>query len=172
MTATLIGLLFLTSLFWIFLRLRDLREADLEDELPGDKITVLLGIFMILSKACLQYHRDRGEYPTLVSGSEDALMDAGYLDGEPLAKMTKSIPVFSIVSTEAAGSAVCLANTPASLAAEISGRVGEMGGGFIFFDLRSGQFVPLEGGVQHETVTLCLMLPEEPLELPEPPEGA
>ena len=169
MIATLIGTLFLAALLWVLLRLRDLRESELEDELPGDKITVMLGLFLLLSKACLNYHRDRGHYPSQVSGSPDALLETGYLESEPLAKMTKITLLFSIVATESTGSAVCLTNTTASLAAEIIARVEETGGTFTFFDLRGAEFVPIANPIPHETVNFCLMLPEKPITLPEPP---
>lgn len=168
MIPTLIGTLFLSALLWILLRLRDLRERELEDELPGDKNTVILGLFLVLSKACLQYHRDRGYYPTQVSGAADALLETGYLEDHPLAKLTKSIYLFSIVATESTGSAVCLTNTTARIASELIARIGETGGNFLFFDLRGSQFVPLTPAIPHETVNLCLMLPERPADLPDP----
>ena len=168
MIATLLGTLFLIALFWTLIRLRDLRERELEDELPGDKITVILGVFLLLSKACLHYHRDRGHYPSQVSGASDALVETGYLADDPLAKMTKIMHLFSIVATESSGSAVCLTNTTAALASEMVRRVEETGGTFLFFDLRGAQFIPVTSTIPHETVNLSLMLPETPMELPEP----
>ena len=162
MIATLVGLLFLIGLVWTLLRLRDLRERELEDELPGDRTTILLGLFLLLSKVSLQYHRDRGLYPSQVSGTPDSLAESGYLDNEPLAKMTNSIHLFSIVATEASGSAVCLINTPASLASEIIYRLEETGGEFVFFDMRGALFIPITTAITHETVNLCLLLPEKP----------
>ena len=167
MIATLIGVLFLAGLVWTLLRLRDLRERTLDYELPGDRNTILLGLFLLLSKAALQFHRDRGSYPLQVSGSPEGLLEAGYLDNEPLARMTKSIHIFSIVATESSGSAVCLINTPAGLAMDIINRVDDTTEEFMFFDMRGAQFIPITPPITHETVNLSLLLPEKPLDLSE-----
>ena len=169
MTAILIGTLFLAGLLWTLIRLRNLREQALEDELEGDSTTVLLGTFLLLSKACLQYHRDRGHYPTQVSGSPEALSENGYLDNESLPALLTGIHRFSIIATEASGSAVCLLNTPARLATSVINRVASSGADFMFFDMRGPQFVPLTEGVTRESVNLCLLLPVRPANLPDMP---
>ena len=169
MIATLIGTLFLAGLLWVLLRLRDLRERALDDELPGDAATVMLGMYLTLSKACLQYHRDHGRYPTRVSGApEDALAEAGYLDGEPLSRLSDVLHRFSLVATESSGSAICLFSTPSNLASEIISRVDEMEGQFMFLDMRGAQFRPLTLPISTPNVNLCLLLPVQPAKLPEP----
>ena len=163
MTSILIGSLFLMALLWTLLKLRDLREQNVEEELPGDKITILLGVFLLLSKACLAFHRDTGNYPKLVHGP-DGLIEGGYLKNDPLAKMTKIIPLFTIIDVEGVGVGVCLINTPASLATEIIQRVKETNS-MEFANYRSGELEPISLPITPTMVNLTLMLPKKPKDL-------
>lgn len=163
MIETFIGLLFITAILWTLLRLRHMREDSLAEELPSDKITVMIGLFLMLSKACLRYYRDHGQYPERVTGDSDSLMEAGYLKGEPLAEMTKSLPLFSIAVADTMGTAICLANTKKALATEMITRLQEMGSPLVFIDMRTGQFITLTLPIAHEIINLCLMLPSNPL---------
>ncbi|MBF0160901.1 MAG: hypothetical protein HQL88_01305 [Magnetococcales bacterium] len=162
MTAILIGLLFIIILLRGLLHLRRLRESSLEEELPSDKITVIIGIYLMLSKACIQYYRDYGTYPERITGDSNSLVEAGYLKGEPLAGMTKSLPRFSIVTAENTGTALCLANTKRALASDILVRIREMASPLVFVDVRASQFHPLTLPIANESVNLCLMLPLDP----------
>ncbi|MBF0583254.1 MAG: hypothetical protein HQL80_03345 [Magnetococcales bacterium] len=164
MIETFLGLLFITGLLWVLLRLRHMRESELEDELPSDKITVLIGLYLLLSKACLRYYRDHGQYPEHITGDSDSLLEAGYLKGEPLVEMTRSLPLFSIAVADTMGSAICLANTKKALATELITRLQEMGSPLVFIDLRTGQFITLSLPIAHDMVNLCLMLPRDPLQ--------
>ncbi|MBF0461062.1 MAG: hypothetical protein HQL87_06680 [Magnetococcales bacterium] len=171
MIATFIGLLFITALLWILLRLRKIREDSIVEELPSDKITVIIGIYLMLSKACLQYYRDHGHYPDRVAGDSDSLVEAGYLKGDPLAGLTKSLPRFSIVITDTIGTAICLSNTKRELATEIMTRIKEMDSSLAFVDLRANQFLPLTLPISFDSINLCLMLPKDPSKPQEKPES-
>ncbi|MEO5340494.1 MAG: hypothetical protein H7837_08265 [Magnetococcus sp. MYC-9] len=162
MIETLLGLLFIIALLRGLLHLRRLRESSIEEELPSDKLTVIIGIFLMLSKACLQYYRDYGHYPERITGDSDSLVEAGYLKGDPLAGMTRSLPRFSIVTAENTGTALCLANTKRTLASEIVSRIKEMASPLVFVDVRANQFHPLTLPITHESINLCLMLPADP----------
>ncbi|MEO5348501.1 MAG: hypothetical protein H7836_02500 [Magnetococcus sp. YQC-3] len=162
MTATLIGLLLITALLQMLLHLRRIRESSIEEELPSDKITVLIGIYLMLSKGCIQYYRDYGRYPDRITGDSESLVETGYLKGEPLASMSKSIPKFSIVSADVIGYAICLPNTKRALASDILTRLKEMESSLLFVDMRGNQFLPLALPIPHESVNLCLMLPKDP----------
>ncbi|MEO5363276.1 MAG: hypothetical protein H7838_06590 [Magnetococcus sp. DMHC-8] len=170
MIATLIGLLFITALLKLLLHLRRIRENALTEELPSDKITVMIGIFLMLSKGCLQYFRDYGHYPERITGASDSLVEAGYLKGEPLASLTKSLPRFSIIVADQVGSAICLPNTKRTLATEILTRLKEMDSPLAFVDMRGNQFLPLTLPVAHDSVNLCLMLPNDPSKTVNKPE--
>ncbi len=171
MIATLIGLLFITALLRLLLHLRKVRESSLEEELPCDKITVIIGIFLLLSKACLQYFRDYGHYPERITGASDSLVETGYLKGEPLAGMTRSLPRFSIILAESLGVAICLPNAKRELASEIITRIKEMESPMIFVDMRANQFFPLTLPIPHDSVNLCLMLPNDPSKPQNKPES-
>jgi hypothetical protein len=166
MTATFIGLLFITGLLWLLLHLRKVRESSLAEELPSDKLTVLIAIYQMLSKACLQYYKDYGNYPERITGASDSLLEAGYLKGELLATLTKSLPRFSVVINENIGSAICLPNTKRELAAELITRLQDMGSPMVFVDLRGNQYTPLSLPVAHDVVNLCLLLPHDPTKSP------
>ncbi|MBF0185492.1 MAG: hypothetical protein HQM06_14060 [Magnetococcales bacterium] len=166
MIATFIGLLFITGLLGLLLHLRKVRESSLADELPSDKLTVLIGIYQMLSKACLQYYKDYGSYPERITGASDSLLEAGYLKGELLASLSKSLPRFSIVINETIGSAICLPNTRRELATELITRLREMASTMVFVDLRGNQYLPLTVPIAHDTVNLCLLLPHDPTKSP------
>lgn len=170
MTAVLVAVLFLMLLFWGLLKLRALREKTVKEEKPADKITVLLGMFYLLSRACLAYYRDRNTYPMVVSGSPDGLMELGYLQTEPLVGVDKSLKLFSIVLTDKAGCGICLAHIKASLARQILDRVAEAKMPFAFQDYRSGQYKPMTS-TGDTLVNLTLPLPVQPVGYV-PPVGA
>ncbi|MBF0427840.1 MAG: hypothetical protein HQL94_02870 [Magnetococcales bacterium] len=162
MTAVLIALLLLILLFWVLLKLRALREKKLIDEKPADKYTILLGLYYVLSRACLHYYRDRNSYPKVVSGSVDGLMELGYLKGETLADTTNALKLFSIITTDKDGCGICLAHIKASMAHEIINRVSEARVPFHFQDFKGGQLKPLDS--QGDTlVNLTLPLPVRPV---------
>lgn len=162
MTATLIGLLLIIALLQMLLRLRRIRESSIEEQLPSDKITVMIGIYLMLSKACIQYYRDYGHYPERITGDSESLVETGYLKNEPLASLTRSIPRFSIVSADVIGSAICLPNTKRALASDILNRIKEMESSLLFVDMRGNQFIPLSLPIPHDSINLCLMLPKDP----------
>lgn len=166
MTATLIFLAFLlvlALLFWTLLRLRRMRESHVVDELPPDKTTILVGLFYTISRACLQYYRDKNYYPRTVVGSDGSLMELGYLDKDTIAKITSATKLFSIAISDRAGFGVCLAHTPASMANEIVNRIHENDWPGEFVDYKNGQFVPLEHPVARAMVNLTLPLPVQPV---------
>ncbi|MBF0125615.1 MAG: hypothetical protein HQM02_00235 [Magnetococcales bacterium] len=169
MTAALLAMLFLMLLFWGLLKLRSMRERVVKDQKPVDKITVLLGMFYTLSRACLQYYRDRNAYPMVVSGHPDGLLELGYLKSEPVAGINKTLQLFSIVVTEKAGWGICLAHIKASLANEIVRRVDEARVPFEFMDYKSGQYRPLTGLGGDTLVNLTLPLPVRPVGSSAPP---
>ena len=171
MIETLLGLLFIIVLLRGLLHLRRLRESSLEEELPSDKITVIIGIYLMLSKGCIQYYRDYGHYPDRISGDSNSLVELGYLKGEALAEMTNSLPRFSLVTAENTGTALCLSNTKRALVAEILTRIQEMASPLIFVDVRANQFHPLALPIANDTVNLCLMLPTDPSQTAEQPES-
>ncbi|MBF0340826.1 MAG: hypothetical protein HQL95_07685 [Magnetococcales bacterium] len=157
-----VALMGLILLFWFLLRLRTLREASIQDEKPADKLTVLLGLFYVLSRACLNYYRDRNTYPPVVSGAPEGLMELGYLKDEPLAEMTSSLKLFSIVATDKAGCGICLAHIKASVAMEFLRRVAESKTSIEFQDYRGGQYKPLTSAGD-TLVNLTLPLPVRPV---------
>ncbi len=169
MTVVLMAILGLIILFWILLKLRVLREATVSDEKPADKITILLGLFYVLSRACLQFYRDRNAYPSVVSGTSEGLMELGYLQGEPLVLMNKSLRLFSIVVTDKAGCGICLAHIKASMAQEMIRRVAEANGPFEFQDYKSGQYKPIAAGGD-TLINLTLPLPVRPIGSVSPPK--
>ncbi|MBF0421410.1 MAG: hypothetical protein HQL73_00275 [Magnetococcales bacterium] len=166
MTTVLIFLVFLmvlASLFWALLRLRRMRERHVVDELPPDKITILVGLYYTISRACLQHYRDKSYYPRAVTGSEGSLKEAGYLDKDTIAKITSATKLFSIAVSDRAGYGVCLAHTPAAMANEIMTRIQENGWPGEFVDYKNGQFIPLAVPVTREMVNLTLPLPVQPI---------
>jgi hypothetical protein len=165
--AVLIGLLLL---FWFLLKLRTLRESTVKEERPADKLTVLLGLFYLLSRACLNYYRDRNAYPPVVIGAPEGLIELGYLKNEPRAELTGSLKLFSIVVTDKAGCGICLAHIKASMAMEMVRRVAETGTLIQFQDYRGGQYKPLTS-TGDTLVNLTLPLPVRPLGSKAPPPG-
>lgn len=165
MTIMLITFSVVAVILWVLLKLRDIREARAGKELPGDKVTVLLGLFFLLSKASIRYYRDRKSYPKVVSGSENGLVELGYLRDEPLAEMTTVLPLFSIVATEFAGSGICLASTPPSMVVEILNRMRQTGDTLSFADFYNGRFLPLTPPFSKKIINLTLPLPLRPLDL-------
>ncbi|GAB0058466.1 hypothetical protein SIID45300_02815 [Candidatus Magnetaquicoccaceae bacterium FCR-1] len=157
-----IVLLVLIALFWFLLKLRTLREDSIQDEMPPDKLTVLLGMFYVLSRACLNYYRDRNTYPPAVSGTPDGLMELGYLNDEPLAQLSKSVKLFSIVVTDKGGYGICLAHIKASVAMEFLRRVSETKTTIEFQDYRGGQYKPLTS-TGDTLINLTLPLPVRPI---------
>lgn len=162
MTTVLYAVLGLILLFWILLKLRKLREKTVNEEKPADKITILMGLFYVLSRACLQYYRDRNGYPNVVTGNSEGLIELGYLKNEPLAQLTKSLRLFSIVVTDKAGYGICLAHIKASVAQEIIQRVNEAKVPFQFQDYKNSEYKPITGGGE-TLVNLTLPLPVRPV---------
>ncbi|MBF0272088.1 MAG: hypothetical protein HQL98_08510 [Magnetococcales bacterium] len=152
----------LVMLFWTLLRLRVMRESTIKDELPADKLTVLLGLFYVLSRACLNYYRDRNAYPPVVVGAPEGLTELGYLKGERMAELTGSLKLFSIVVTDKAGCGICLAHIKASVAMEMVRRVAETNTTIQFQDYRGGQYKPLTS-TGDTLVNLTLPLPVRPV---------
>ncbi|MBF0191523.1 MAG: hypothetical protein HQL99_10370 [Magnetococcales bacterium] len=161
----------LVMLFWTLLRLRTMRESTIKDELPADKLTVLLGMFYVLSRACLKYYRDRNAYPPVVIGAPEGLTELGYLKGERLAELSNSLKLFSIVVTDKAGCGICLAHIKASVAMEMVRRVAETNTTIQFQDYRGGQYKPLTS-TGDTLVNLTLPLPVRPLGSKAPPPGS
>ncbi|MBF0182332.1 MAG: hypothetical protein HQM03_20140 [Magnetococcales bacterium] len=162
LTTALFAMLFLMLLFWGLLKLRTLRESSIKDEKPVDKITVLLGMFYTLSRACLQYYRDHNAYPLVVSGTPDGLLELGYLQEEPVAGIRKTLQLFSIVVTEKAGWGICLAHIKASMAMEIMDRVAQTRVAIAFVDYKGGQYKPMTASGD-TLVNLTLPLPVRPV---------
>lgn len=160
----------LMLLFWGLLKLRTMREATIQDEMPPDKLTVLLGLFFVLSRACIKYHRDRNAYPQAISGTPEGLIELGYLKDEPLATLSNSIRLFSIVVTDKAGCGICLAHIKASMAMEILRRVAETKSKIEFQDYRGGQYKPLTSAGD-TLVNLTLPLPVRPVGAKAPTPG-
>ncbi|MBF0109795.1 MAG: hypothetical protein HQL76_11515 [Magnetococcales bacterium] len=163
MTAILILLLILAIVFWLLLRLRRMRERLVDQELPPDKTTILVGLFYTLSRACIQHYRDKNYYPRTITGTEGSLMELGYLKEDTLAKITSATKLFSIAISDRAGFGICLAHTPATMANEIIGRIRENDWPGTFVDYKNGQFAPLETPVTRAMVNLTLPLPVQPV---------
>ncbi len=165
MTTILSATAFLVAVLWGLLKLRELRERSAAKEPSVDKVTVLLGLFMLLSKACIRYHRDRHAYPLVISGSPEGLVELGYLEGELLAEMTSSIPLFSMAVSDRAGHGVCLAHLPANMATAMIRRAAQSELNVEFMDYRNGLFVPMTPPLSVKVVKLTLPLPLRPLDL-------
>ncbi|NGZ05698.1 MAG: hypothetical protein G8237_05020 [Magnetococcales bacterium] len=155
----LIGLILL---FMLLLKLRTLREATIQEEMPSDKLTVLLGMFFVLSRACIKYYRDRNAYPQSICGTPESLIELGYLKDEPLATISNSIRLFSIVVTDKAGCGICLAHIKASVAMDILRRVSDTNCQIEFQDYRGGQYKPLTSAGD-TLINLTLPLPVRPV---------
>ncbi|MBF0370868.1 MAG: hypothetical protein HQL52_15570 [Magnetococcales bacterium] len=162
MTTILLSVIFLTAILWFLVKLKELREQITDKELPNDETTVLLGLFLSLSHACLEYHRDRGHYPAVVCGAADGLIEMGYLKDDPLAKMAQSIKLFSIIASEDAGYGICLTHATGNIANAILNRIERSGRSLIFVDIVDGKFEPLTPPVSGTNLTLTLPLPLNP----------
>lgn len=160
---------FLAAVLWALLKLRELRERKAALEPSADKITVLLGLYMLLSKACIRYFRDRKHYPPVISGMPDGLVETGYLRGEKLAEITSSIPLFTIVVSDRAGHGICLERMPPRMAMEILARASQIGPALRFVNHKDGAFERLTPPLTDREIRLTLPLPLRPLDLP--PEG-
>ncbi|MBF0624757.1 MAG: hypothetical protein HQL82_08105 [Magnetococcales bacterium] len=157
-----LSLLFLTAVLWALVKLREIRELSRTEILPSDQSTLLLGLFYILSEACLRYNKEKGHYPPVISGARDGLMEKGYLQGIELASMTRALPLFSIVATERTGFGVCLQNTTASLTREILERARMTGNNLTFMDWKKSRYVTLTPPIRNDFINLTLPLPIRP----------
>ncbi len=165
MTIVLASIALLVVILWGLLKLRELREKKVAKEPSVDKVTVLLGLFMLLGKACIRYYRDQGMYPLVIAGSPQGLVEMGYLQGELLAGMTTSIPLFSMAVSDRAGHGVCLAHLPANIATGVIRRAAQTKLNIEFMDYRNGLFVPITLPITVRVVRLTLPLPLRPLDL-------
>ncbi|MBF0137887.1 MAG: hypothetical protein H7833_04190 [Magnetococcus sp. DMHC-1] len=158
------SLVFLSVILWILVRLRRIRERAKAQVLPSDQATLLLGLFYILSDACLRYHRARKRYPSIISGAADGLVEQGFLKDVELARMTQAIPLFTIVATEQ-GYGVCLPNSTGPLTREILERARMSGNNVIFMDWNKVSLVPLTPPIREDFINLTLPLPVTPPKL-------
>ncbi|MEO5377593.1 MAG: hypothetical protein H7832_07410 [Magnetococcus sp. DMHC-6] len=163
MATIFFSLLFLSFILWFLVKLRYLRENTVKQELPNDESTILLGLFLSISRACLEYHRDRGLYPAVVSGAADGLLELGYFKEDPLAKMTSAMTLFSIIATETTGYGVCLAHTTSSMANALIERIKTTNRDLVFVEMKNGQYLPLMPPITHSDINLVLPLPPRPL---------
>ncbi|MBF0455748.1 MAG: hypothetical protein HQL72_13165 [Magnetococcales bacterium] len=163
MSVILIVTAFLVVVFWGLLRLRAIRESTIEDEIVMDKTIILLGLFYTISSACLKYFRDHGSYPEAVIGDPKGLIELGYLKEEPLAQITSATKLFSMVTSDKGGVAVCLAHATTVLSNEILMKAKEINGPDQFVDYKSGQFIKLVYPVTRYTINLSLPLPLSPI---------
>ncbi|MBF0310112.1 MAG: hypothetical protein HQL56_11350 [Magnetococcales bacterium] len=154
--------LFLVAVIWGLVRLRRIRERAVAARLPSDEGTVMLGLFLVLSQSCLRYHKDKGRYPQVISGAQDGLIEQGYLKGNELASLTKSLPLFSIVASEHIGYGICLMNTTPALARALVERVQMAGNNLQFLDFKSDRYVSITPPIKNEIINLTLPLPLKP----------
>lgn len=166
LTTALVAVIVLTIIFWVLVRLREMREQTKEASLPTDETTILLGIFYGLSQACINHHRDHGNYPEVVSGAHDGLVETGYLKNvEDLEAVSSIIPLFTIVLTEKGGRGICLSNTTRDMAQKIIGRVNSSSHELNFCDFQGDKYHVLDDPISSDYVNLTLPLPVRPSEL-------
>ncbi|WP_041641501.1 hypothetical protein [Magnetococcus marinus] len=143
-------------------KLRDIRERRAADIMPTDEHTVLFGLFLTLSKAAVSYYRDYGNYPTIIQGAPDGMVEKGYLEHSELANMTNVLPLFSIVIAEYNGYGICLENCTSSITEGILERNSDMGGKLHFMDHKSDRYVTLTPPIRNDFINLTLPLPLKP----------
>ncbi|MBF0155364.1 MAG: hypothetical protein HQL64_16640 [Magnetococcales bacterium] len=158
------SLVFLSVILWILVRLRRIREQAKAQVLPSDQATLLLGLFYIISDACLRHHRAKGRYPSIITGAPDGLVEQGYLKDVELARMTQAVPLFTIVATER-GYGVCLPNSTGPLTQEILDRAKMTGNNVVFMDWNKISLVPLDPPIRSDFINLTLPLPIAPPKL-------
>lgn len=151
-----IGLCFI---FWLLVRLKEEREANFGP--PNDETTLVLGMFYTLSQACVKYYRDRGKYPTQVSGTKEALLESGYLKDSAVAKEVSLMHLFQLVNTENRVQGLCLFNTPPALVSAILDRMEKQHVAIKFMRFHEFNYLPIERPVQ-ENLNLALPLPFKP----------
>ncbi|MBF0177878.1 MAG: hypothetical protein HQL63_13675 [Magnetococcales bacterium] len=165
MVKFILSLIFLAFVLWALVKLRRMRERSKAQVLPSDQATLLLGLFYVISDACLRYHRAKGRYPSRITGAPDGLVEQGFLKDVELAKMTQAIPLFTIIVTEL-GYGVCLPNSTGSLVKEILERARMTGNNVLFMDWDKVTLVPLNPPIRNDFINLTLPLPATP---PKPP---
>lgn len=154
----------LLLVLWTLVKLRELREMPLDGGLPNDEATLMLGVYYCVSQGCIEFHKAKGRYPSLISGSKEALYEQGYLneDAMPGGGMAL-IPLFGVVPTESTGYGICLHNVNPRLAKEVMERV-EMTGGrilLVHYNRETLKYEPI-APTNLNSVNLTLPLPIKP----------
>ena len=155
-----LSLLLLTFVIWLMAKLKDLRENPPSGDLPNDEATMVLGLFYTLSGACLRFYKDKGRYPSVVSGARDGLDETGYLRGTS-ADGTSLTHMFTIIANEQIGYALCLYNVTPMLAKDVLDRVEQSGGALKFREFSSDAYHELPIPIT-SSLNLALPLPHKP----------
>lgn len=157
----LASLLFLILFLWGLVKLKEIRELP-AGGLPQDETTLMLGLFYVLSQACIHYHKERGRYPMVIEGARDGLIELGYLNKHSWVKETSILPAFTILVTEESGYGIVVSGMSPHLAREVVDRATRKGASpIIFMDFKEDKFVPLPTPL-NVTVNLTLPLPYQP----------
>lgn len=149
----------LCLVLWLLVRLKEEREVNSGP--PNDETTLILGMFYSLSQACVKYYRERGKYPSQVSGTKEALLELGFLKDSPVAKEVSLMHLFQVVNTEDNGQGLCLFNTPPALVSSILDRMDKQHNAIRFMKFVDFTYQPIERPIQ-ENINLALPLPFRP----------
>lgn len=151
----------LALILWGLVKLKEIRENPPGDFLPNDEATMLLSLFYNISSGCLDYYRDKDRYPMAVSGARDALLETGYLKGDPDSAKSPLVHLFAIAASEEHGFSLCLFKTKPELVMDILERVEQSGGQLKFhsYTENGNEAIPIP---LREPINLSLPLPSRP----------
>ncbi|MGN7611150.1 hypothetical protein ACQZV8_03590 [Magnetococcales bacterium HHB-1] len=159
---SLLVVIVLIAVVWLLLKLREIRERTTFEDMPNDEVTLILGLFFTLSRACIEYYREHKSYPSVISGAHDGLVESGYLEADQLTPMVSVIPMFTMVTTTKSGHGICLPNASVRMVHSILERVAEGRSDIRFMDYRESRFQELDYPVSTEHVNLTMPLPLNP----------